>query len=123
MTKVYLNQITTAVPAHDIHEQFISFAPSLLNDDHSRMLFKRMAKRSGIEHRYSILKPHPDPACLDEKGFYRKDCFPSTEARMQLYENNAFQLARRALIKMTFEKSEITHIIVTSCTGFYAPRA
>lgn len=121
MTKVYLNQIETALPAHDVHEKFASFAPCLLNDERSRRLFERMNWRSGIKHRYSTLKPHTDANHLDEDGFYRKDDFPGTSERMQRYESHAFALAKQALDKLNFKKSEITHIIVTSCTGFYAP--
>lgn len=121
MTKVYLNQIETAVPAYDVHEKFASFVPSLLNDERSQKLFKRMEERSGIGHRYSTLKPHTDKSHLDEDGFYRKDNFPGTRERMQRYENHAFALAQQALDKLDFKKSEITHVIVTSCTGFYAP--
>lgn len=121
MTKVYLNQIETAVPAYDVHEKFVSFAPGLLSDERSGRLFKKMEARSGIEHRYSTLKPHADARHLDEDSFYRKDDFPSTSERMQRYETHAFALTKQALDKLDFSKSEITHIIVTSCTGFYAP--
>ena len=47
MTKdVYLNDIALAVPDHDVHRTFIAFAPSLLKDDRSKALFRRMAAHS-----------------------------------------------------------------------------
>ena len=57
MTAAYLNRIATAVPRHDVHETFVRFADSLLEDPRLRKLFGRMADRSGIEHRYSSLAP------------------------------------------------------------------
>ena len=87
MTKdVYLNDIALAVPDHDVHRTFIAFAPSLLKDDRSKALFRRMAARCQIEHRYSVLQAHPDPARIDADGFYGPDAFPDTEKRMRFYE-------------------------------------
>lgn len=121
MTSAYLNQIETAVPVNDIHEKFVSYAPSLLRNERNHALFKRMAERSGIEHRYSIFKPHADPLRLDEEGFYQLGQPSGTQKRMQFYERQAFSLAKKALDRLDFTREEITHVIVTSCTGFYAP--
>ena len=121
--KAYLNVIATAVPDHDIHDKFVAYAPEILTDVRNRALFKRMAERSEIEHRYSFLKPHPDKEALDDNAFYKKSAFPDTAARMRFYQDHAFTLARRALDKLDLaeRKDQITHIIVTTCTGFYAP--
>lgn len=121
MTPVYLNQIETAVPDNDIHEKFVAYAPSLLNDERSRVLFRRMADKSHIAQRFSVLKAAENPENLDDRGFYHPGGFPGTAMRMKLYESCAFNLARRALDRFHFEHHIITHIIVTSCTGFYAP--
>jgi alpha-pyrone synthase len=124
MTKdVYLNDIALAVPDHDVHREFVAFAPSLLKDDRSKALFRRMAARCQIEHRYSVLQPHPDPARIDADGFYALDVFPDTETRMRFYETHAFPLARQALdgLHLVDMKDDITHLILTTCTGFYAP--
>ncbi len=123
MPDVYLNRIATAVPDHDVHEKFVEYAPSLLKDEHNRLLFKRMADRSRIEHRYSVLEPHADRSRLDKNNFYVAGSFPGTEERMQLYEFHAFTLAQRAIDKLHLAhiKNEITHLIITTCTGFYAP--
>ncbi len=121
--EAYLNLIATAVPYHDVHDKFVAYAPRLLKTDRNRALFKRMAERSQIEHRYSFLKPHPDPEALDTEDFYRTGAFPDTGARMRLYQQHAFTLATRALDKLDLmdRKEDVTHIIVTTCTGFYAP--
>lgn len=123
MVNVYLNQIATAVPEHDLHKKFIDFAPRLLKDPRRRDLFERMVKRAQIEHRYSFLKPHPEKGKIDLDGFYQPGNFPDTQKRMEVYKQNAFHLAKRALDQLDFSKisSSITHLIITTCTGFYAP--
>lgn len=119
----YLNDISVSVPDHDIHKKFIDFAPSLLSDERSRALFRRMAERCQIEHRYSALRANPDPGRLDAEGFYAPHSFPDTETRMRFYQSHAFPLARRALdgLQLRDRKDDITHLILTTCTGFYAP--
>jgi hypothetical protein len=55
MTTAYINRIATAVPPHDVHRAFLEFATSMLAEGTMRNLFRRMARLSGIEHRYSFL--------------------------------------------------------------------
>jgi len=119
----YLNQIATAVPGQDVHDKFVEYAQTLLPDDRHRAVFKRMANRSQIEHRYSVLKTGVDTTQLDDSNFYQTGNFPSTGARMRMYEQAAFPLAKSALDQLNLGavKDEITHLIVTTCTGFYAP--
>lgn len=119
MQRTFINSIATAVPDFDVHNKFIDYCPRLLPDERSIKIFRRMAERSQIEHRYSYLQPHTDSDKLDVEDFYQTDAFPSTEARMQFYERKAFTLATRALDQL--ELSDVTHFITTTCTGFYAP--
>lgn len=119
MTAVFVNAIATAVPDFDIHAKFIDYCPRLLDDSKHTALFKKLAKRSQIEHRYSVLEPHPDPEKMDRQGFYEPDQFPGTKQRMDFYEKHAFQLVRPALDQLDINGT--THLIITSCTGFYAP--
>lgn len=124
MTKVYLNQIATAVPDHDVHRHFVDFVPSLLADEQKNRLFRRMANRAQIEHRYSFFKGGEDnPDDLDTMRFYRRGAFPDTAARMKLYEAHALPLICKAIDQLVSadSKQAISHLIVTSCTGFYAP--
>jgi predicted naringenin-chalcone synthase len=80
-----------------------------------------MAKMADIEHRYAVIEPGPGPrdTVLDTAGFYRRGAFPSTAARMALYEPHALELAMRAVGAL--DPVGITHLIVGSCTGFSAP--
>jgi predicted naringenin-chalcone synthase len=123
MTDVYLNHIVTAVPAHDIHDAFTNFAPGLLTSDRERKLFQRMVERAHIAHRYSMLTPGRGPDCPDAEGFYRRGAFPSTGQRMARYTQEALPLAMKALDRLNLREQagRVTHLILTSCTGFYAP--
>ena len=125
MTTAHINRIATAVPTHDVHEAFLSFAQSLLGDDRRGSVFRRMAERSGIEHRYSSLAPAPDPsgATIDVEAFYTRGNFPDTAARMRAFEARAPALASAAIerLDLASERSRITHLLITSCTGFSAP--
>ena len=124
MPDVFINRIATANPPHDVHHAFLQFARSMLKDDNRRLaLFGRMAERSGIAHRYSFIKPDLEGAVKDMEGFYRPGQFPDTAARMRKFEACAPGLAIAAVEKLLQgeDRSRITHVIVTSCTGFSAP--
>lgn len=125
MTDAFLNRIGTSVPEHDVHDVFVAFAATLLTDDRLRRVFARMADRSGISHRHSTLQPGLDLASgrLDQAGFYRRGAFPSSAARMIRYEAAALPLALQAIARLdeSAQLDQVTHLIVTSCTGFYAP--
>ena len=124
----HLNRIGVAVPAHDVHDPFVAFAADMLEDERSRMLFVRMAQRSGIRHRFSVLNPDGREAHLaphlDAASLYTRGSFPATAQRMRLYEQTAPMLARAALDRLALsaeERDGVSHVIITSCTGLYAP--
>ncbi len=126
MTTAYINRIATSVPPHDVHRAFIDFAETLLPEGTERSLFRRMVRMSAIEHRYSFLQPISTTAgeWNDAAGLYVPGDFPPTARRMEAFERFAPQLARCALNKLGVTEEErrgITHVIVTSCTGLYAP--
>ena len=126
MTTAHINRIATSVPPHDVHRAFIEFAETLVPEGTERNLFRRMVRLSAIEHRYSFVEPVPtqDGRWRDELGFYVPGDFPATARRMEVFERFAPQLARCALNKLGLsaeERRAITHVIVTSCTGLYAP--
>ena len=123
MIRVFLNQIATAVPPNDIHQAFVGHAPNLLSDEKDKKKFRILTRRAQIEHRYSVLRPAPTTARFDADDFYLPADFPSTKQRMALYKQTAFPLARQALdqLDMDDRREKITHVVITSCTGFYAP--
>ncbi len=123
---VFLRRIATAVPRHDVHHAFVDFAGDMLRDEGSRVLFRRMAARSGIEHRYAALQVEgePDAGAISAGDMYRLGAFPATARRMELFKRFAPALMRDALDRLALSASErdrIRHVIVTSCTGLYAP--
>jgi alpha-pyrone synthase len=126
MTTAYINRIATAVPPHDVHAAFIDIAVGLIPEGTGRSLFRRMVRMSQIEHRYSFLEPiaAENGTWSDTEGLYVPGEFPPTARRMEAFERFAPQLARCALNKLALREEErraVTHVIVTSCTGLYAP--
>ncbi|MDP3540908.1 MAG: type III polyketide synthase [Elusimicrobiota bacterium] len=91
-------------------------------------LIERLYSSSGIERRHSVLVDYAqdDPASFE---FYPKnqtlEPFPSTARRMEAYERKSPPLAeaaaRAALGRSGFSAQEVTHLVFTTCTGFFAP--
>ena len=124
MVTAYLNRIATAVPEHDVHDAFVVFAEEMLANPGMRAIFRRMVSRADIAHRYSFLDPQKDSGQLSSHEFYRLGNFPNTARRMELFEQSAPVLMRKAVDRLALneqERSGITHVLVTCCTGFYAP--
>jgi predicted naringenin-chalcone synthase len=128
LTQAYINRIATAVPSEDVHDAFVAFAEQMLEDPRVQPVFQRMAQRSGIRRRFSVLTPHAkldaNESYINAHDFYTRGSFPTTATRMEIYERFAPQLARKTLDKLLLtaeECSGITHVLVTSCTGLYAP--
>jgi predicted naringenin-chalcone synthase len=124
MTAVaHLNRVATANPPHDVHRAFERFVEGMLTERRDVALFRRMAGRSGIEHRYSYFEPTyaPDGFVADTEGFYRPGAFPGTARRMERFAATAPLLAEQAIAGLGIDPSEITHLVVASCTGFTAP--
>jgi predicted naringenin-chalcone synthase len=97
----------------------------MLHDTRSANLFRRLVGKADIRHRYSCLEPAADPegVSVDAEGYYSRGQFPGTASRMQIYERHAPVLVRRAVDTLALGAAvkQITHVIVTSCTGVYAP--
>jgi predicted naringenin-chalcone synthase len=126
LTTACINRIATAVPPHDVHGLFQDFIGSLLQGEREKLLlFRRMARRAGIEHRFSFLSPDELPFDAEYEGqpFYRRGRFPTTRQRMQRFEHDAPRLAQQAVERLipAGERDSISHLLVTSCTGFSAP--
>ena len=124
-TQAYINRIATAVPEHEVNAAFQAFARSLLREEREQHLFGRMLERSGIDARYSCIRPSEDPGAqyADAARQFARGAFPGTAARMALYEENAPALAQAAVDRLGLggRKDRISHLIVTSCTGLSAP--
>jgi predicted naringenin-chalcone synthase len=130
LTQAYINRIATAVPDDDVHGAFVAFAEQMLEDPRVQPLFRRMAQRSGIRRRFSVLTPTQRPLdnatefYVNAHEFYTRGSFPDTAKRMQIFERFAPRLAQKTLDKLKLTEEErkgISHVLVTSCTGLYAP--
>ncbi|WP_077146567.1 type III polyketide synthase [Sphingopyxis sp. KK2] len=120
----WLNALATATPDHDIHQAFIDWATPRLTDERVRAIFARMAARSGIEHRWSVLPPTKDGGSpVAPGGFYDVPGLPPTSVRMAAYAAHAPELALQAIARLgdAFDPARVTHLVVASCTGFVAP--
>ncbi|HEX3485033.1 MAG TPA: type III polyketide synthase [Micropepsaceae bacterium] len=126
LTEAFINKIATAVPPYDVHRRFIDFGRSLLvNDERRSALFDRMVERAEIEHRFSYLSPtlEADRGGMPATEFYTLPKFPTTGARMKLFEQQAPMLAEAAIAKLDLgeDRRRLTHILISCCTGFSAP--
>jgi predicted naringenin-chalcone synthase len=134
LAQAFIHRIATAVPDNEVHDVFIAFAGNMLEDERRRAIFHRMAAKSGIDRRYSVLRVD-SPAIqseiqsqsqdgVDAHRFYQLGQFPPTRKRMQVFEDYAPRLLRDALDRLALTEAErlrIRHVIVTCCTGHYAP--
>ena len=126
MTSAYLNRIATAVPPNDVHAAFLHFARlQLATDRRASLLFKRMAEKGGIEHRFSYLVPATDldGDVLDTEALFVRGRFPNTAARMRFFETHAPTLAAEAVERLLTvdDRRRVSHLLITCCTGLSSP--
>ena len=126
----HILSIGTANPGSPIPQMQISKFMKLAHqlDEREGRKLNFVYKSSGIEFRHSALEDfkYDDPSSF--KFFPPNtslDPFPSTDKRMRVFEKNALDLGKAA-INSCLEKSkvlaeEITHMVLVSCTGMYAP--
>lgn len=113
-----INRIGTAVPDHEVHGVFLRWAEGRAGAGRDAALFRRMAQRSGIGRRWSVLAPAAGGS-QTVGGFY-SGTMPSTAARMRVYADEAPPLALKAVAALG-PLGTVSHIVVASCTGFMAP--
>jgi predicted naringenin-chalcone synthase len=123
----YITSIGTANPENKIAQStiadFMVKAMGLNYDDERKL--RALHRMSGIETRYSVLT---DYSRTDGFEFYPNatESFPSTKQRLALFQKHAVHLSVSASEKcfskiVELKRSEVTHLIVVSCTGMYAP--
>ncbi len=124
----YITAIGTATPPHKFDQSviadFMVRAMQLKGDDERKL--KALFRATGIESRYSVLD---DYGKLNGFDFYSNtedlEPFPSTKKRLNLFRQHAVGLSLKAihscLSESVIDLQSITHLIVVSCTGMYAP--
>lgn len=123
----YITAIETAVPDHCFsQETLMSFYIKSTDDLMSKRKIRIVAGKTGIDKRYSVI-PDFDKGPEEYSFFNQKETLltePGLTQRMQLYQQNATKLSKKAIEKINnFEKikDSITHLITVTCTGLFAP--
>jgi predicted naringenin-chalcone synthase len=115
----FINHIACAVPPHERQRVFLDSLEHWAGSPEVVEKLHQIVASAQIDERYTVL---PEPFGAD--GFYRPEHFPGTGERMKAYEREAPLLAAAAMEKLAEKAGPLngaTHLIVTSCTGFYAP--
>jgi len=125
----YISSIGVATPPHLLNQKMVGdfmIKAMELGDDDAHKL-RVLFRASGIDVRYSILE---DYGKTDDFHFYENthgmEPFPSTKRRLELYRRHALSLSLEAVLKCfstlpDLRRDSITHLVVVSCTGMYAP--
>lgn len=125
----YITSIGTATPSHQFSQEEIAgfmINAMQLTELEARKL-KALYRATGIESRYSVVE---DYGKKSDFTFFSNaenlEPFPSTGQRMKLFQKHAIEIseqaARNCLSKITgFNVEDVTHLVVVSCTGMYAP--
>lgn len=126
----HIVSIGTANPGKAIGQAqiggFMKLAHGLESQEARKLNF--VYRHTGIENRYSVIE---DFRFEDPKKFtffpanQELEPFPGTKKRMGLFEKTGFGLAKTAILdclqKTKYQTSDITHLILVSCTGMFAP--
>ncbi len=136
MRRTFVGAIGTAVPSYrapqaQVAEWAKRVAREQFDDEREGRraagAVERIYRNSAIHQRSSVLGDFV--ASPEEFDFFppnwRLDPEPSTAARMELYRREAPGLAQRAaescLAKSDVPRRAISHLVVVTCTGFFAP--
>ena len=125
----YITAIGIANPKHKFNQLTIAefMIRAMQLDENEGRKLKALYRATGIETRYSVLD---DYGKSEKFNFYSNaetmEPFPSTSKRLELFRPHAIKLSKEAihacLSKIpNFDVEEITHLVVVSCTGMYAP--
>lgn len=114
-----INAISTALPSRDVEHYYRSWARERLADSRLSRLYDRMASRSGIEHRWSVL-PESEASLTGHDARNVVAGAFSTADRMERYAREAPKLALSAIRGLPCLDG-VSHLVVASCTGFCAP--
>jgi alpha-pyrone synthase len=125
----FITSIGTATPPHAIKQAHIvdfMVRAMAMGDDDARKL-RVLFRASGIETRFSVIE---DYGKTEGFSFYENsknmEPFPTTKRRLELYRRHALAVSIEAVSQCLssmagLRKDSITHLIVVSCTGMYAP--
>ncbi len=125
----YITSIGIANPSNKLSQTAIAnfmVKAMQLNADEERKL-RALYRKSGIDTRYSVLSDYGRNSDFE---FFPNQltsaAFPTTRQRLELYQKYAVHLSAEAAVQclhnmQAFDRNAITHLVVVSCTGMYAP--
>lgn len=118
-----ITSIGTAVPSfHHQQSDILNFMLQQTDfNDHDRRMLKLMYGMGGISNRYSVLPDFSDKFQAKKLFSENKSEIVSIDHRMQVYKENACDLACASIKNAGIELKKITHLISVSCTGMSAP--
>jgi predicted naringenin-chalcone synthase len=123
----FITAIGTANPENKIAQPAIAefMVKAMKLDAEDARKLRALHRLSGIETRHSVINDYSRASHFD---FYpnHSEAFPSTKQRMALFQKHAVHVsvsaAEKCFAKLhDLKRSEITHLVVVSCTGMYAP--
>lgn len=125
----YITSLGLANPPNKFSQSTIAnFMIKAMNLDKTQAdKLRALYRASGIASRYSVLE---DYGKVDGFTFYSNsetlDPFPSTQARLALFRKHALELSMASALQCFsrcagLSPDDITHLVVVSCTGMYAP--
>lgn len=125
----YITAIGTATPAHRFSQSAIAdfMVRAMQLDEHEARKLRALYRATGIESRYSVL---PDYGKSADFEFYANSAdfspMPTTKKRLELFRKHAVELSKASVLNALngsarVGRRDITHLIVVSCTGLYAP--
>ena len=125
----FITSIGTANPANKVNQPVLAdfmVRAMQLKADEARKL-KAIFRASGIETRYSVVDDYGKEDGFDfYSNTFDLEPFPSTRQRLELFRAKSIALSIDAITNCldkvdSFSYNTITHLIVVSCTGMYAP--
>lgn len=127
--EVAITAVGTANPIHKLEQQRAAeiISAALFLTPTKKKILKSVYKSAGIKHRYSVIGDYcKEPGQFEFFPNDAKSSFPTTAERMMIYKQHALDLVLTAIKNClanfrNFDKRKITHVIVVSCTGMYAP--
>ncbi len=114
----FVNHIVCTVPPYQRQDEFRDSLQHWAGPPEVVEKLHKIAAGAQIDARHTVLAQP-----FGEGGFYRPGAFPTTGERMKTYQREAPILALDTVEKLRAQAplDAVTHLIVTSCTGFYAP--
>jgi prepilin-type processing-associated H-X9-DG protein len=125
----FITAIGTANPVNKVSQTLLAdfMVRAMQLDDEQTRKLRAIFRVSGIDTRYSVID---DYGKKEDFSFYNNSVdmepFPSTRLRLELFREKSVALSVAAVESClekinSFDKKSITHLVVVSCTGMYAP--